>query len=824
MPSRADRCIETIRTQCRILAQEKVPYIFSTKPARNVVSFGTKFSLEKFEEQKPTFETAFNDDIKKMCDPEDDDEDMHETHEVGEFEQMKTPLSLANHDEIKKYGRYLILKDHMERFPASLERNIKYGHEEWEASFWPNDMLKWSDITKNFSNIRINEFPGKASILDVLREAIKRGLASKGVNPEKHYDPSLFGKVEENKRKRNRGIHVPQERVEERLVDYDDSDNQSDSSGSSTFLPRRPNLRNLRDTSTSSSESDPYDRSNAEAQEEMISQETSSTPAPETSHVVDVREEAESPTQIPERPHLITRLLSPNRLRLFPLPAYLQNVATGKKIRHNPTVGGLSLWSAVGQFIGADAKELRLFANAHLYKYFQFFRELFSFPLDVHVHTATERERKRIKSMYDYYAFLKSDDSMNADHTGKAEVILLASILNQPITIVHFQEQGFPSGTPLEDRCYLTVHEPLAYPHEESNYHQSEGPWILKEDLHFSLLVPTAVNADDPLEVDTFIANLRSSLFPGEIDDNHNGEEQEQYQSHEDPAEDSPHSNMSEYFPNYEQQNCPFSQNASSSSSSPNYTSPSCQSSSSSFNVTGRPKRLRKRKVIFDNSEPTKAKRKKTVLTDSIERLMKPPTENQKRKEKEEQEKHERIRLDQEAHRIEMEELEERAQQLRKKRERETEISKELQIQSKHLRENLSERDIRIMFKNNLKYFKKIEIGLEHSWRHKMYHSKEGNRNLREKYLFSKMISCPFSDEQQEIIEDEVKKVWLKNKKMQMENGRYVDLVLLPEIFVVIYQIFVRLPTREEAEKRIMNVLGSIDPEDISPESSLLLK
>ena len=86
------------------------------------------------------------------------------------------------------------------------------------------------------------------------------------------------------------------------------------------------------------------------------------------------------------------------------------------------------------------------------------------------------------------------------------------------------------------------------------------------------------------------------------------------------------------------------------------------------------------------------------------------------------------------------------------------------------------------------------------------------------------MISCPFSDEQQEIIEDEVKKVWLKNKKMQMENGRYVELVLLPEIFVVIYQIFVRLPTREEAEKRIMNVLGSLDPEDISPESSLLLK
>ena len=105
-----------------------------------------------------------------------------------------------------------------------------------------------------------------------------------------------------------------------------------------------------------------------------------------------------------------------------------------------------------------------------------------------------------------------------------------------------------------------------------------------------------------------------------------------------------------------------------------------------------------------------------------------------------------------------------------------------------------------------------------------MYYSKKGNRNIREKYLFSKMISCPFSDVQQEAIEDEVRQVWLKNPKMQMENGRYVDLVLLPEMFIVIYQRFFSLPTREIAEKRIMNALGSMDPEDISPESSLFLK
>ena len=374
----------------------------------------------------------------------------------------------------------------------------------------------------------------------------------------------------------------------------------------------------------------------------------------------------------------------------------MQKTATGKRILHNPIVGGLSLWSAVGQFIGADAKELRAFANENLYKYFRFFRELFSFPVDMHIVTATERTRKRIKSMYDYYTFIKSDDSLHALHTGKAEVILLASIINQPITILHFQEQGFPSGTPLEERCHLEVYEPLKYPLIESNYHQSEGPWILKEDLHFSLLVPSADDLDDPLDVDAFIASMQTSLFPGEMDGNDNGEDQEQHlrqqeeqYRREEPAQDPQYSNSS-----YDQQNCPYSQSTPSTSSSPNYTSPSCHSSSShSLNVTGRPQRLRKRKVIFDNSEP-EVKRKKTVLTRSIERLIKPPTENQKRKEREEQEKHEQMRLSQEAHRAEMEELEERAQQLKRKREREDEISRELQIQSNHLRENLSERDM----------------------------------------------------------------------------------------------------------------------------------
>ena len=63
---------------------------------------------------------------------------------------------------------------------------------------------------------------------------------------------------------------------------------------------------------------------------------------------------------------------------------------------------------------------------------------------------------------------------------------------------------------------------------------------------------------------------------------------------------------------------------------------------------------------------------------------------------------------------------------------------------------------------------------------------------------------------------------WLTDHAMQIKNGRYVNLVLLPEVFITIYQRYFSLPTREIAEQ-YMKDTGSMDPEDISPESSLLL-
>ena len=105
------------------------------------------------------------------------------------------------------------------------------------------------------------------------------------------------------------------------------------------------------------------------------------------------------------------------------------------------------------------------------------------------------------------------------------------------------------------------------------------------------------------------------------------------------------------------------------------------------------------------------------------------------------------------------------------RREEEKRVKKEVKQMSEDLRQNMSKEIINNIFKVNLKYFRSIERGTEDSWRHRLFlsqNNKTGNQNK----LFQKMIAAPFSDAQQYLVYEQVKKVWLKDKNMQIENDR----------------------------------------------------
>ena len=118
---------------------------------------------------------------------------------------------------------------------------------------------------------------------------------------------------------------------------------------------------------------------------------------------------------------------------------------------------------------------------------------------------------------------------------------------------------------------------------------------------------------------------------------------------------------------------------------------------------------------------------------------------------------------------------------------------------AEELRRGLSAENIKEMTHDNMEYLRNIELGIEDSWRCKTFH--EGKND---QHLFFSQIGYPFSDEQQEAVFAEVKSLWGTNEQMD----RFVDLVIIPEVFIRIYQVFFQL-SKKEAEENISNATGN---------------
>ena len=113
---------------------------------------------------------------------------------------------------------------------------------------------------------------------------------------------------------------------------------------------------------------------------------------------------------------------------------------------------------------------------------------------------------------------------------------------------------------------------------------------------------------------------------------------------------------------------------------------------------------------------------------------------------------------------------------------------------------------------DNIQFFEDVKSCIVKNWRHTLYVS-PGNSSPQ---LRSSMVGPPFTDIQQDIIYDLAKQVWLKDADMHRENNCYLSVVLLPTIFIRIYQVFMGLKSLEEAERRINNVKASFHHDEPS--------
>ena len=143
-------------------------------------------------------------------------------------------------------------------------------------------------------------------------------------------------------------------------------------------------------------------------------------------------------------------------------------------------------------------------------------------------------------------------------------------------------------------------------------------------------------------------------------------------------------------------------------------------------------------------------------------------------------------------HEREMNDLNEKTDELNRKMLDKKMQQRKLIDMGQELRISLSNENIKQIFYDNLGHFHDIRNGKVKTWRSTWYNNgKSGS-------LLGHLLSGPFSDIQQDVIYDEVKKNFLKDGI----PSRFVDFVLIPEVYIRIYQVFFQL-TRMEAEQNL---------------------
>ena len=94
------------------------------------------------------------------------------------------------------------MHDQIER--TGLGGTIKFGHPDWEPSFWPSHLWNWTDIKCNFKNLSSHDFPNSSremGLLEFYKLCIKQSLELQGLDPETFYSGERTGEELEFRRK-----------------------------------------------------------------------------------------------------------------------------------------------------------------------------------------------------------------------------------------------------------------------------------------------------------------------------------------------------------------------------------------------------------------------------------------------------------------------------------------------------------------------------------------------------------------------------------------------------------------------------------------------
>lgn len=785
-------------------------------------SFGTKSACEKFEEYRDAFERALLLDVVSMCNPEPGDDQIvsnvdniapklkskinNENVDDMKPERLPYPLMFMNRKEKLKSLRYLIVYDRHINFDDSSSKPV-FGEASWEPRFWPKDGVKWTSLTKNIGNLKKEDIPGYESPTELYTLLIKNAYHLYGEDPETYVEKSMSKEIL-SKRRKALGIHGEHD---EDPADYEGDSGEEFNGNAEMDFDGDEELDENAEMDDTFEDNDPY----------------------EIAPVVIPPTEAVSPQPISvslrnDEPNPINHNIESNECRL---PKFLEDMIPKMKLKGNCR-GGKSLIQCLTLKYNLDFDELHKHSTKLLMgKFWIHLLHYFKYPVKIFIEDQSgEKGVYVIGHQYELFEFLKTEEYKHAKNTGDAELELLASIIQQPIHLLVFNKRGFPPGTSETDKCEVRTVEPkqilMSKLPKKNKFAQIEDIFLLYDEnkRYFQLLVEKNVVPEpsldtppiNPERASSFIEHLHSALNPDHVE----AEVQNQALASNNsagpsnnlagpsnnlvgslhyslfPGETETPVSMTSTLPSqpvlvdqFEHEDLPSGPKRIrlSPSESISVDSVVCSSSvESSSSYLRRSSRISKRKN-----------------NDELFRMLQRPSASTEEREKFEAKKlaavQNKIRHDNEEHRKLIEEIDKDTELVKKNNVRRKQKVMGLQEMAEELRRGLSAENIKEMTHDNMEYLRNIELGIEDSWRCKTFH--EGKND---QHLFFSQIGYPFSDEQQEAVFAEVKSLWGTNEQMD----RFVDLVIIPEVFIRIYQVFFQL-SKKEAEENISNATGN---------------
>ena len=486
------------------------------------------------------------------------------------------------------------------------------------------------------------------------------------------------------------------------------------------------------------------------------------------------------------------------------LPEFLQNMIPSMEIKGN-SKGGRSLIQSLCLKFELNFDDLHNYSTKLLIgKGWANLKHHFKYPVQMLIENQLgEKRHQKIAHQYELFDFLKTEEYKDAKNTGDAELELLSSVIQQPIHLLVHEKRGFRPGTSEVERCEIRTINPNKILMEKNirgnKFAQQQDVYLLYNEnkLHFQLLVkkprgfespPQDVSPIRPERASSFIENLHSSLNPGP--DNAS----EHHASESSGLLDGVHCSLFPGESDFETMMStlpaetiePRTTDKNPSGDKPPSESTSLGSHVSSSSVDSSVSSLRRSSRICRRKE----------REDELFRMLQRPTASTEQREKLEAKRltefQKKRKIIDSEHQKEVEATNkdlERHEDFNLRRNRE---SCRLRVMGEKLRDKLSAENIKEIIHDNMEYFKNMEAGIEESWRYNAY--QEG----KDQELILRQIGSPFTDEQQEVVFAEVQSVWLRERIMD----RFVDVVIIPEVFIRIYQVFFNL-SKEQAESNI---------------------